>query len=188
MKQWVGRWLIGLSVLHTVFAVVVFGEELASIIKRGMFNTVGSNPMTGAVVWFVLFGAMLFICGLAVAEIEKSSSVQIPNVIGWSLLVMAIIGVTLMPVSGFWFVFPPAIAILVKKATTKLVALTGGCQSRPNEGVEQRLDKMMKPHWSVWLCIVISIVSLVVAFLAWQRPIIPLPESSAQIPLPTRPA
>lgn len=122
MKRWIGRWLIVVSALHTVFAVVVFGEVLASVFKRGVFNTVGADPMTGAVVWFVLFGAMLFVCGLAVAELEKSSSGQIPKSIGWSLLAMAIIGVTLMPASGFWLVFPPAIAVLVKKENAKLAA------------------------------------------------------------------
>jgi hypothetical protein len=119
MKQWVGRWLIGVSAIHTVFAVAVFAEVLASIVKRGVFNTVGTDPMTGAVVWFVLFGAMLFVCGLAVAALEKSSAGQLPTSIGWSLLAMAAVGVTLMPASGFWLVFPPAIAVLVKKAHAK---------------------------------------------------------------------
>jgi Family of unknown function (DUF6463) len=121
MKKWIGRWLIGVSALHTFFAVAVFGEVLASIIKRGVFNTVGADPMTGAVVWFVLFGAMLFVCGLAVAELEKSLSGQLPKIIGWSLLTLATIGVVLMPKSGFWLVFPPAIAVLVKKANAKPV-------------------------------------------------------------------
>lgn len=121
MKKWIGRWLIGVSVVHTFFAVAVFGDVLASIIKRGVFNTVGTDPMTGAVVWFVLFGAVLFVCGLVVAELEKSSSGYLPKTIGWSLLALAIVGVVLMPMSGFWLIFPPAIAVLIKKANAKLV-------------------------------------------------------------------
>jgi len=116
MKQWVGRWLIGVSALHTVYAVAVYGEALASIVKRGVFNTVGTDPQTAAVAWFVLFGAMLFVCGLAIAALEKSSSSRFPKSIGWSLLAIGVVGVTLMPVSGFWLVFPPAIAVLVKNA------------------------------------------------------------------------
>ena len=121
MKQWIGRWLIGVSAIHTVFAVVVFGDVLASILKQGMFNTVGTDPMKAAVVWFVLFGAMLFICGLAVAEFEQFSSTQLPKSIGWGLLALAIVGVTLMPASGFWLVFPPAIAVLVRKPNAQPV-------------------------------------------------------------------
>ena len=122
MKRWVGRWLIGVSAIHTVFAVAVFGEVLASVVKRGVFNTVGADPMTAAVVWFVLFGAMLFVCGLAVAELEASSPNHLPRSIGWGLLAIAVVGITLMPASGFWLVFPPAIALLLKKSKAKLAA------------------------------------------------------------------
>ena len=115
MKRWIGPWLIGVSALHTVFAVVVFNKVLVSILERGVFNTVGTDPMNAAVVWFLLFGAMLFVCGLAVAALERSSSHPVPRSIGVSLLLMGVVGVTLMPVSGFWLVFPPAIAVLLKK-------------------------------------------------------------------------
>jgi len=64
MKQWIGRWLMGVSIIHTIFAFVVFQNVLISLIQRGVFNTVGNDPMAGAVVWFVLFGVVLFICGL----------------------------------------------------------------------------------------------------------------------------
>lgn len=122
MKRWVGRWLMGIAAIHTAFAVAVFGEVLASIVKRGVFNTVGADPTTAAVVWFVLFGVMLFVCGLAVAELEASSPNRLPRSIGWGLLAMAVVGITLMPASGFWLVFPPAIALLVKKSKAKLAA------------------------------------------------------------------
>lgn len=115
MKQWIGRWLIVVSAVHTVFAVAVFGDVLASIARRGVFDSVGTDPMTGAVVWFVLFGAVLFICGLAVSALETPLTPGLPKSIGWSLLALGVVGVTLMPASGFWLVFPPAIAVLARK-------------------------------------------------------------------------
>ncbi len=120
MKRWVGRWIIVVSAIHTVFALAIFGNVLAAILKRGVFNTVGNDPMTGAVVWFVLFGAMLFIYGLLVDAIEKNSSGQLPENIGWSLLAIGIIGIVLMPASGFWLIFPPAIAVITKKNKTRI--------------------------------------------------------------------
>lgn len=116
MKQWIGRWLVVVAAIHTVFGVAVFQEVLASILERGIYDTVGTDPMTGAVVWFLLFGAMLYICGLAIAELEKSLSGQLPRAIGWSLLALTTLGVTLMPISGFWLAFPPAISILVRNS------------------------------------------------------------------------
>jgi hypothetical protein len=120
MKQWKGRWLMVVSVIHTAFAVVFFNEVLVSIFQRGVFNTVGTDPMTGVVVWFVLFGAMLFVCGLTVSELEKSLSGVLPRSIGWSLLILVLLGVMLMPASGFWLAFPPAISILIGKPSAQI--------------------------------------------------------------------
>jgi fucose permease len=122
MKQWIGRWLIVVAAIHTIFATIVFGDVLLGILKRGVFNTVGTDARTASVVWFVLFGAMLFVGGLAVAALEKSS-MPIPKSIGWGLLLICIAGVVLMPASGFWLAFPPAIALLARPDSRNLAAL-----------------------------------------------------------------
>ena len=113
--KWIGRWLIGVSVIHTLFGVVVFRDVLSSLIERGVLNTVGNDPLTGAVVWFVLFGVALFIGGLAVSALEQSSPDPLPKSLGWSLLALVALGVALMPASGFWLAIPPAVAILLHK-------------------------------------------------------------------------
>jgi len=115
MKHWIGPWLMGVSAIHTAFAVVVFGDVLLTVIKNGVFNSVGTDPVVGAVIWFVLFGAVLFICGLAIWGLERTTDGRLPGTLGWSLLILAILGVVLMPDSGFWLAFPPAIAILTRK-------------------------------------------------------------------------
>jgi len=125
MKCWIGRWLIAVSAIHTLFAIVMFHSVLSSIVQRGVFNTVGNDPMAGAVVWFVLFGVVLFICGLAVSALEQSSPNRLPTSLGWSLLALSILGVVLMPASGFWLAFPPALVILLRKPRIQSVAAGG---------------------------------------------------------------
>ena len=73
MKIWIGRWIMGVSIIHTLFAIVVFKSVLASIVSRGVFNAVGADPLTGAVVWFVLFGIVLFVCGMATSALELAT-------------------------------------------------------------------------------------------------------------------
>jgi hypothetical protein len=122
MKQWIGRWLIVVAAIHTIFAMAVFGDVLLGIFKRGVFNTVGTDARTAGVVWFVLFGAMLFVGGLAIAALEKTL-MPIPIVIGWGLFFICVAGVVLMPASGFWLAFPPAIALLVRQNNRNLATL-----------------------------------------------------------------
>lgn len=113
MNRWIGRWLIAVSALHTLFALVVFQSPLADIWKAGVFDAVGRDPARGAVVWFVLFGAAVLLFGLAVDVLEKAK-IQLPVVIGLCLLLLAVIGVCLMPRSGFWLLFPPAVFALFR--------------------------------------------------------------------------
>ncbi|MDZ4814486.1 MAG: DUF6463 family protein [Pseudomonadota bacterium] len=128
MKHWIGSWIIGVSLLHTVFAMIVFKSVLLTVIQRGVFNAVGTDPKIGAVVWFVLFGNALFICGVAVLALERGSA-AIPRSLGWSLLVLTILGVVLMPSSGFWLAFPPAIALVLRKNVNSAGALRAATQS-----------------------------------------------------------
>ena len=114
MNRWIGRWLIAVAVLHTLFALVVFKAPLAQIVEAGVFDTVGRDPLRGAVVWFVLFGAMSLLLGLAIDAMEKAK-LRLPSAIGICLLLLAIIGVVLMPSSGFWLLFPPALYTVLKR-------------------------------------------------------------------------
>lgn len=122
MKHWIGRWLVGVSVIHTLFAFVVFGNVMLAIAQRGVINTVGTDPMVAAVVWFVLFGFVLFICGLAISALERALDGVLPSSIGWSLLALSALGVALMPASGFWLAFPPAVAIIARKHRSVVAA------------------------------------------------------------------
>jgi hypothetical protein len=118
MKYWIGRWLSGVAIIHVLVAVVLYRRILFLILERGVFNTVTGDPVIGAFVWSVLFGAVAFIGGFAVNALEKSSDV-LPKVLGRSLLTLAIIGIVLVPVSGFWLIFPPAISILLRKSDVR---------------------------------------------------------------------
>lgn len=116
MKGWIGIWLIGVAVVHTLFALVVFRGVLGSIFSDGFFSAVGNDPMRGAVVWFLLFGFAVFIAGQAIVTIERSGGF-IPHSLGWSLFALTALGISLMPDSGFWLVIPPAVGILRAKST-----------------------------------------------------------------------
>jgi hypothetical protein len=112
--HWIGRWLMAVAALHVVIAIVQYHDVLATVAQRGVFNTVAGAPEIGAVVWSLLFGAVAFIGGLAVSALERSG-VALPKSLGWCLLVLAAVGAVLVPVSGFWLVFAPAIGILVRQ-------------------------------------------------------------------------
>lgn len=119
MKAWISKWLIFVSVGHTVVGVMFFGSTYVEMISKGLFGTVDSEK-TAAAAWFLLFGFLLFITSLLVAVIESHDELDIPNSIGAALFILTTFGVILMPLSGFWLIYPAVVAIVMrnKKAVT----------------------------------------------------------------------
>jgi hypothetical protein len=116
-KIWIGRWLGAVALLHTVFGLVVFAPLLQRLLQQGWFNSVGTDPMLNVAVWFLLFGAPLTLFAVAVHSMEKNGEILAPKTLAWGLILLGLLGVSLMPASGFWLVFPAAIALLIKPQT-----------------------------------------------------------------------
>ena len=115
-QSWKGLWLLGVAVAHTAFAVVVFQPQLQEIVQRGVFDSVGTDPMRGAVTWFVLFGALFALLGWALLLVERSAALKPASLraLGAGLLALTLLGIVLMPASGFWLVLPPALALCLR--------------------------------------------------------------------------
>jgi len=111
-KIWIGRWLLAVAALHTVAGCFFGARVLPQLWERGVFNTVGNDPMSGVIVWFLLFGVVLAILGLAVTDLERHDRFDSARMLGAGMFMLSLAGVVLMPASGFWLVFPPAIALL----------------------------------------------------------------------------
>jgi hypothetical protein len=121
MTRWMGRWLMGVAVIHVVIAVLVHNKPILLVWERGTFNTVAGDPVIGAIVWSLLFGCVAFVGGLAVDTLERES-VPLPKARGWCLLALAIVGAILVPASGFWLLFPVALTILMRRSGGQLAS------------------------------------------------------------------
>jgi len=110
---WKGLWLLVVAAVHTLFAAAVFQPQLHEIVRRGVFNSVHKDPVVGAVVWFVLFGGLFALLGWAILLAERHAALApVPlRGLGAGLLALTLLGIVLMPTSGFWLVLPPALAL-----------------------------------------------------------------------------
>lgn len=113
-RPWKGRWLLAVALLHTLAAAVMFAPQWQILWQRGVFNAVADDMHLGAAVWFLLFGAVLALLAWEVTALESSQPAVALRPMGWCLLALVLAGVVLMPVSGFWLVLPPALALLVR--------------------------------------------------------------------------
>lgn len=114
MKRWIGRWFMVVAVLHTALAVVMFRAQWVELSQAGFFDTVTATPMRGKAVWFTMFGGLLFLFGLVIDALERAGQ-ALPTGVAVGLLVLTVLGVALMPRSGFWLVLPPALVVLAMR-------------------------------------------------------------------------
>ncbi len=115
MKHWVGRWMIGVAGLHIVIGFILFPAPLREIVAAGLWNTViPTATLHYLAFWFLFGGVATMLVGYLADWIERVAGRPLPRGLGWTLLGIAVAGVILAPVSGFWLVFPPAIGALAQ--------------------------------------------------------------------------
>ena len=112
-RRWIGRAIIGISVIHTLFAFTAYGQVLVELLRDGLFDSLGGDTMRAAFIWFVFAGFFMFTTGLGVDALEKNRLHGTLVFPGWALLAITILGIVMMPASGFWLMLPPAIAMIV---------------------------------------------------------------------------
>lgn len=115
-RAWAGTWLMAVAALHTAFAAVVFTQPLQTLLARGVWDSVGQEPLLGAVVWFVLFGLLLALLGGAVCALERAGAAGQGALrrLGAGLLALVVLGIVLMPASGFWLALVPALGLCAR--------------------------------------------------------------------------
>lgn len=112
MKNWQGNWIIVVSVFHTLFAVILFSAEYSLLYDNGIINSL-STDRSAAAVWFFLFGQVLFITALLIKHFDSVNNSLVPLSVSLNLLLLTVVGITIMPESGFWLMFPPVISLIM---------------------------------------------------------------------------
>lgn len=111
MHAWIGKSVVFIGIVHTVFGFVVFRSTLAELVRDGLVNTVNGQPEREFAFWFLFFGFMAIIAGALIDWCDRTVK-ALPAFLGWSLLALTVVCVTIMPVSGAWALFVPAIGAI----------------------------------------------------------------------------
>ncbi len=104
--KWTGYWLFGVAALHTVGAFLLYGSNIMGMAADGFFGS-ADVPADKEAFWFLIAGPFMFLAGLSILNMPKVSLS-----IGVTLGLIALVGVTFIPISGFWLIFPPAMALI----------------------------------------------------------------------------
>lgn len=113
MKAWIGKSLVAIGIAHTIVGILLFRSVLAVLVKEGLINTIPLNapPEREAAFWFLFSGFELLIIGSLVNRIECNKE-SLPSFLGWTLAVLTILGLIIMPASGSWLLIVPTVAMI----------------------------------------------------------------------------
>lgn len=112
-RRWIGRWLLGVGIVHTLFGIVFMGDALAVLWREGLFNTVNGQPEREFPFWFIFTGLLMMLFGATVDHLEARGH-RLPGFLGWGLVVLILICAVVMPISGVWLIVPPTIGAVLR--------------------------------------------------------------------------
>lgn len=118
MKNWIGKFLFGIGVLHTLFGLILLLPLIgAELLEDGLLNTINGQPKREAFLWFLISGFFMLVVGGLINFLEKNQQ-PIPHFLGWSLLGITLFTLFFSPLSGAWLILVPAIALILKNRAT----------------------------------------------------------------------
>ncbi|MDR2870543.1 MAG: DUF6463 family protein [Deferribacteraceae bacterium] len=121
MKIWKysGLFLIITGIIHTAVGLMFGWSAHVEIIRAGLFNTIAQSIEHSYAFWFLICGFIIISFGQILHHYIKRDQRPAPLFFGYSMLIFAILGAIVIPVSGFWLFIPQALIIIIanKKAS-----------------------------------------------------------------------
>jgi hypothetical protein len=96
----------------------MFRQVIGEIIGEGLVNTVNGQILREFAFWFIFFGFLAVIFGIFIDWCERQQ-IKLPAFLGWNLLALTVLLVTIMPISGGWLLFIPTTGIFLRTFFSK---------------------------------------------------------------------
>lgn len=108
-----GLFLIITGMLHTIIAFILHWKTYLTIINDGLINAIGREYDRAFAFWFLVCGVLIILLGQTLHYYQKREKKPAPLFLGYSMLIFAVIGCIINPISGFWLFIPQALIIII---------------------------------------------------------------------------
>jgi uncharacterized membrane protein len=114
LERSIGPALVAIGVAHAACTLLLFPDGIAAITARGVAGaiTLESPREAHAAFWFGLFAPALVFMGWIASHALAVGDRTLLELLAWFLLTTAVVGVVVMPVSGFWAVLGVSLAMM----------------------------------------------------------------------------
>jgi uncharacterized membrane protein len=114
LERALGPALVAIGIGHAAATVVLFSDGAAAILADGVAGAIsnGSSADAKAAFWFGLFAPALVFFGWLTSHAIARDDGALLAMIAWFLVGTALVGVVVMPLSGFWTVLVVGVLML----------------------------------------------------------------------------
>lgn len=117
-RRWIGRWILGVGCVHSLFGLIVFRDTWAILAAEGFVNTVNGQPEREFPFWFLATGILTLLLGALVDHLEARRE-PLPRFLGWGLFLFTAAVLAIMPISGGWLLVPAVLGALLAGRRTQ---------------------------------------------------------------------
>jgi uncharacterized membrane protein len=112
LERTLGPALVLVGIGHAAVAFVLFPDGLAAIAHDGVVGAISdrSSGEVHAAFWFALFAPALVFLGWVTSHALVRDDRELLSLLAWFFVGTGIVGVVVMPVSGFWLVLALGVA------------------------------------------------------------------------------
>ena len=107
-----GWLLMAIAFIHAAFGLWMGRRPLLAIAREGFTNAVDPHLDRNVVFWFLLASPLLWMVGRLALWLADEGQ-RPPAWLGRDLLALAVLGIVLMPASGFWLILAPAALLIL---------------------------------------------------------------------------
>jgi hypothetical protein len=120
MKRWIGKSVLVIGIVHTIYGFIVFRGIIAGLGRELLLNTVDGQPDREAAFWFLFSGFLLLIIAGLIQWVEQRQF-ALPLFLKWSFLAITLLGCFIMPKSGFWLLIVPTVGMYIYQNKEKAI-------------------------------------------------------------------
>jgi hypothetical protein len=116
MLRIAGYWWMVVSMIHAGVGAIIFFNQWVAIAQDNWINAITPNPLAlnferEAAFWFMFLTPFIFLMG-QLCLWSAQQNLTVPLAIGGTLLGTILVGLFLLPISGFWLVLPPVLMMI----------------------------------------------------------------------------
>ena len=98
--------------LHLLVAVAGGWDAWRNIIQDGFADSIGKDAERAYAFWFLMGGILLLFWGSTLQYYIRKEQKPVPLFLGYSLLLVSVVGYILLPLSSFWLLIPQALIMI----------------------------------------------------------------------------